>query len=56
MATIYKFLSLFYLLAAAVALPLETDTSVEKYQMSDEASWKAEIHATGEDPSPQADL
>ncbi|PYI02386.1 hypothetical protein BO78DRAFT_325244 [Aspergillus sclerotiicarbonarius CBS 121057] len=57
MATIYKFLSLFCLLAGAIALPLEvTDRSAEAYPLSDEASWKAELRETGEEPSPQHDL
>ncbi|GKZ33277.1 hypothetical protein AbraIFM66950_003117 [Aspergillus brasiliensis] len=57
MATIYKFLSLFCLLATAIALPVETTgSSAEPYQLSDEANWKAEIQATGEEPSPQKDL
>ncbi|RAL03700.1 uncharacterized protein BO80DRAFT_442282 [Aspergillus ibericus CBS 121593] len=56
MATIYKFLSLFCLLATAIALPVDTDTAAGAYQLSDEANWKAEIHATGEEPSPQKDL
>ncbi|EED20066.1 hypothetical protein TSTA_033130 [Talaromyces stipitatus ATCC 10500] len=56
MASFYRLISLVILLTGAIALPLDVARSAEPFELSDEASWKAEILETGAEPTPQSDL